>query len=136
MNSKTSLSLVLSIAGTFLVACGGGAPESSEPSEAQGPSAPAPSAAAVAAAEVKFNGLCASCHGTTGLGDGAILTPKPRNYTDLAWQASVTDEELAAIIVGGGLSVGKSALMPPSPDLADQPEVVAALIAKIRSFGK
>lgn len=137
MNPKTSLSLALSVAGTLLVACGGGAPESSSSPEVQKPSAPAPSAAAVAAAEEKFNGLCATCHGISGKGDGpsaASINPKPRDYSDQAWQASVTDEHLAAIIVGGGPSVGKSAFMVPSPDLADKPDVVAALVAKIRSY--
>lgn len=50
------------------------------------------------------------------------------------WQKSVTDEQLAKVIVEGGASVGKSALMPANPDLAGQPEVVQALVKKVRSF--
>ena len=34
------------------------------------------------------------------------------------------------------LAVGKSALMPPSPDLESKPEVVAELVKKIRSYKK
>ncbi len=79
------------------------------------------------------------CHGPQGRGDGMAaesLNPKPRNYGDQAWQASVTDAEIATAIVKGGQAVGKSATMPGNPDLAAKPEVVAALVALIRGFGK
>jgi mono/diheme cytochrome c family protein len=95
----------------------------------------APSAAA--AAEQVFTSLCATCHGAGGHGDGALaasLNPKPRDYSDATWQASVTDEHIAKVIVGGGLAVGKSPLMPPNPDLANKPDVVQALVAKVRGF--
>ncbi len=87
----------------------------------------------------KFGTLCANCHGMDGTGNTPIaqsLNPKPRNYTDPAWQASVTDEQIAKTIVGGGESVGKSNVMPPNPDLADKPEVVAELVKIIRGFKK
>ncbi len=80
---------------------------------------------------------CAICHGNDGGGDGpaaSTLDPKPSDYRLAAWQASVTDDELRAIIVGGGTTVGKSALMPGSPDLKDQPELVEDLVSLIRSF--
>ena len=86
-----------------------------------------------------FASRCATCHGASGRGDGpgaANLDPKPRNYTDLAWQKSVTDEQLGNIIVKGGLAVGKSPLMPPNPDLEDKPQVVQGLVGIVRSFGK
>lgn len=82
---------------------------------------------------------CATCHGADGQGDGAAsaaLNPKPRNYHDAEWQKSVTDQYLADIIVKGGAGVGKSAMMPPNPDLADKPEVVNGLVGLIRSFAK
>ncbi len=85
-----------------------------------------------------FTQRCATCHGMDGRGAGpaaAALNPKPRNYTDKAWQGAVTDEQLKSAIVGGGPSVGKSALMPPNPDLAGKPEVVAGLVSIVRSFG-
>jgi cytochrome c553 len=94
---------------------------------------------AASEARQMFGTLCAACHGTDGTGNGpaaASLNPKPRNYTDAAWQASVTDDELRAIIVKGGQAVGKSAMMPGNPQLADRPEVVDALVAMIRGFGK
>lgn len=90
-------------------------------------------------AETLFNTLCVTCHGQSGTGDGpgaVALDPKPRNYTDKAWQASVTDEALRTIIVRGGAAVGKSVNMPASPQLKDKPGVVQALVEKVRSFAK
>jgi mono/diheme cytochrome c family protein len=86
-----------------------------------------------------FDTRCAACHGAAGKGDGAAaaaLDPKPQNYHDMAWQKSVTDEEIAKAIVHGGVSVGKSPIMVPNPDLESKPEVVQALVDKIRGFGE
>jgi hypothetical protein len=80
---------------------------------------------------------CSTCHGPQGAGDGpgaAGLEPKPRDFRDPAWQASVTDDHLRRIIVLGGPAVGKSPLMPPNPDLAGKDDVVGALVARIRSL--
>lgn len=85
-----------------------------------------------------FTKRCAACHGETGRGDGpaaANLNPKPRDYTNAAWQASVTDDQLRSIIVSGGFAVGKSPLMPPNPDLESSPAVVEGLVGIVRSFG-
>jgi mono/diheme cytochrome c family protein len=90
------------------------------------------------AAEI-FTSRCSTCHGTDGTGNGpaaAALNPKPRNYTDAQWQSTVSDDDLRKVIVKGGAAVGKSALMPPNPDLESKPEVVNGLVAKIRSFKK
>lgn len=90
-------------------------------------------------AEEIFNSRCSTCHGTDGSGNGpaaANLNPKPRAYNDAAWQASVTDDYLKNVIIKGGAAVGKSALMPPNPDLEGKPAVVDGLVAKIRSFKK
>lgn len=93
---------------------------------------PVKEAAAPAAGDVKkeaetiFATRCTPCHGPTGHGDGAAsagLTPKPANFSDPAWQASVTDEHIEQIIAYGGGAVGKSPAMPPNPDLADKPVV-------------
>jgi len=92
---------------------------------------------AVEAAEI-FKARCVTCHGEQGKGDGpgsAALNPKPRDYTSVEWQKSVTDEHIETIIVGGGASVGLSPLMPPNPDLADRPEVVEALVSVVRNLG-
>ncbi len=90
-------------------------------------------------AKAIFEARCVACHGSTGLGDGpgaAAITPKPRDYTDAEWQASVSDEDIAAAIVKGGLGVGKSVVMPSNPDLKDKPDVVKGLVDIIRDFEK
>lgn len=107
------------------------------------PSAPAPEAQAAGSAEEQakeiYTQRCVTCHGATGVGDGvasAALNPKPRNLQDPEWQKSVTDEHIEKIIKDGGPAVGKSVLMPGNPDLADKPEVIAALRQLVRGFEK
>jgi mono/diheme cytochrome c family protein len=88
-------------------------------------------------AERMFATVCAVCHGMEGKGDGpgaANLNPKPRNYTDPKWQASVTDDDLKKTILLGGQGVGKSPMMPGQPQLKDQPEVLDGLVKIIRGF--
>ncbi len=83
-----------------------------------------------------FKTRCAPCHGEMGKGDGpgaAALNPKPRNYTDVAWQGKVTDEDIKKTILYGGAAVGKSPAMPANPDLEDKPEL-DELVKKVRSF--
>jgi mono/diheme cytochrome c family protein len=90
-------------------------------------------------AKVLFANVCSQCHGLEGKGDGPAaetLNPKPRNYTDPQWQASVTDADIKAIIVGGGPSVGKSGMMPPNPALKGRDDVLDELVQIIRGFGK
>ena len=89
-------------------------------------------------AAAMFQNVCSQCHGMSGAGDGpaaASLNPKPRNYTDAAWQASVTDDEIKKIIVEGGQAVGKSGMMPAQVQLKGKPEVVDGLVKLIRGFG-
>ena len=90
-------------------------------------------------AQQMFATMCATCHGADGSGNGPAaeaLTVKPRNYTDAAWQASVTDDELRKTILLGGQGVGKSPLMPGNPQLKDQPEVLDGLVRIVRGFAK
>lgn len=90
-------------------------------------------------ARLLFDNVCSTCHGKDGSGNGPAaesLNPKPRNYTDAAWQAATTDDDLKKIIVEGGQAVGKSGMMPPQAQLKDQPQVLAELVTIIRSFGK
>lgn len=106
---------------------------------APAPTAPAPTASPADEAKQVFATVCAACHGASGAGDGpasASLTPRPRNYTDAAWQASVTDDDIKKIILEGGQAVGKSAAMPAQVQLKDKPAVVDELVKLIRSFGK
>jgi mono/diheme cytochrome c family protein len=90
-------------------------------------------------AQKMFATVCAVCHGMEGRGDGpgaATLNPKPRNYTDPKWQATVTDDDLKKTILLGGQGVGKSPMMPGQPQLKDQPQVLDGLIRIIRGFAK
>lgn len=86
-----------------------------------------------------FNTVCSTCHGADGKGNGAAavsLNPKPRDYTDKAWQASTTDDQIRNIILLGGAGVGKSAAMPAQVQLKDKPLVVEELVRLVRAFGK
>ncbi len=101
--------------------------------------AAAPAAAVATEARSLFASRCAMCHGATGKGDGPAagsINPPPRDYTDAAWQATVTDADLARVIVEGGGALGKSPMMPAGPDLRDKPAVVTELVAMIRGFAK
>ena len=135
----------LAIAFLFVSACGKGSepppPTSGSPNaqKESGPGRPHSGGAEPSQAELMFGTLCATCHGADGTGNGpaaASLNPKPRNYTDPAWQASVTDEQLKDTILKGGAGVGKSPMMPGHPQLKDHPEVLDGLVQIIRKFGK
>lgn len=85
-----------------------------------------------------YDARCAVCHGASGGGDGPAaksLHPAPRSFRERAFQRSVTDAQLAAVIVRGGAAVGKSPTMPAARELADKP-VLPELVALLRSFGK
>lgn len=142
----------LLVAMVLLAACGKGdkppAPTSGSPNAKPetGPTAPAdpntigengPTPAQQA--KLLFDNVCATCHGADGSGNGPAsesLNPKPRNYTDAAWQAETKDEDIKKIIVEGGQAVGKSGMMPAQAQLKDQPQVLEELVTIIRSFGK
>jgi mono/diheme cytochrome c family protein len=90
-------------------------------------------------AQVMFSTKCARCHGLHGAANGPSsdsLHPRPHNYTDPAWQASVTDDQIKEIIVRGGSNMGKSPAMPGNPTLKKRPEVLDGLVKLIRGFGK
>lgn len=129
-----------------LSACDKGSPEGQADEQPQAAAAPAAPAAAPAvaknpASEAKkvFKSNCVVCHGDSGAGDGpgaAALDPKPRNFSDAEWQASVTDEHLAKVIRDGGAAVGKSPIMPGNPQLKGKDDVIAELIKIVRGFKK
>lgn len=84
-------------------------------------------------------GACVACHGTVGAGDGLAakaMKPKPRNFTDKAWQKSVTDKHIEKVILEGGMAVGKSPLMPANPGFANSPQRLKDIVAYLRSLGE
>jgi len=100
---------------------------------------PAVSGEARVQAESIFGERCAVCHGDNGEGNGpgaSNLNPKPVNFHNQKWQRSISDERIAKAIIYGGQAVGVSASMAPNPDLESKPEIVAALVERIRKLGK
>jgi mono/diheme cytochrome c family protein len=58
---------------------------------------------------------CSVCHGTEGKGDGFNaynLDPKPRDFSDSGFIASLADERLMEVVRDGGRGVNKSPTMP------------------------
>ena len=86
-----------------------------------------------------YNQLCSSCHGMDGAAatPGAMaLNPKPRNFTDKAWQASVDDNRIYTVLKQGGGAVGLSATMVSFAGVLDTDEKLNAMVKYVRSFGK
>jgi hypothetical protein len=141
MFTKSALLSVL-VAASLIPGCS----KSEEPASAQGAPAPAKAKSSTAVVTVDpagkareiFSTRCTPCHGAEGRGDGAAsasLTPKPRNFHDQAWQATIDEAYLIKIIQYGGAAVGKSPGMPANPDLKDQ-AVLTALAAHVRELGQ
>lgn len=102
-------------------------------------SQPPPPSPAQQEAQEMFDAKCAVCHGTGGAGDGPsadAFEPRPHNYTDPAWQASTTDDQIKEIILKGGANLGKNPAMPSNTLLRERPEVLDGLVKIIRGFGK
>lgn len=76
-----------------------------------------------------FQMSCASCHGRTGAGDGPSRPPAGQipNFTDPAWQASRSDEQLAQVIVQG------RGMMPAFGNQISA-EGIAALVRHVRTL--
>lgn len=139
---------VASIVALATLGCGGDerTPQAAErtegtpaPAAGRGAGAAPGGTAAVAEARQIFDTRCATCHGPEGRGDGpgsAGLSPKPRNFQDADWQASVSDAHIEQIVLYGGAAVGKSPTMPGNPDLTGKPAVTAALVEHVRGLAK
>ena len=60
-------------------------------------------------------GICFTCHGIGGKGDGdagKALDPTPRNFTNPAFHAAKTDGEMAWVIKNGSVGTGMIAYSP------------------------
>ena len=97
-----------------------------------------PGQVAVDPGTAKFNQFCSPCHGMEGRADGAAaaaLTPKPRDFTDAKWQASVDDARIATVIKNGGAAVGLSANMAAWGGVLNDDDI-KLVVAKVREFAK
>jgi mono/diheme cytochrome c family protein len=105
-------------------------------------SLPGTAAADAAAGKAPFEANCASCHGTSGKGDGpvgAALNPPPRDFTkgDFKFDANGDgtpgeDADLVLVIQRGAMAYGGSPLMAPWPTLTAAQ--VTDIVAHIRSL--
>lgn len=85
-----------------------------------------------------YQHYCQTCHGETGAGDGFNafnLDPRPRDFSDPAFQKKKTDADLADAIQRGGAGVGLSSLMPPWGRTLSRAEI-GQTILYIRSLQK
>jgi mono/diheme cytochrome c family protein len=85
-----------------------------------------------------YDHYCAVCHGVSGEGDGFNafnLDPRPRNLTDSAYIAALSDATLGQIITYGGRGMNRSVLMPAYQNTMTEDQV-SYLIAYIRTFGR
>jgi mono/diheme cytochrome c family protein len=90
--------------------------------------------AAVIRGSIAFRTYCVLCHGVTGKGDGRaakMYTPRPANLT----VSPFPDQYKEMIIRGGGVSVGRSAFMPPWGDELTN-EQIHDLVAFLRELRK
>jgi mono/diheme cytochrome c family protein len=79
---------------------------------------------------------CAKCHGEDGRGDG-VYAPKlhkqPRDFSDCATMAKISDATIVKVIEEGGEAVGLSNEMPSWQGALDDDEI-AALAKYVRGF--
>jgi mono/diheme cytochrome c family protein len=90
--------------------------------------------ASVIRGSIAFRTYCVLCHGAQGKGDGRaakMYTPKPANLT----VSPFPDQYKEMIIRGGGVSVGRSAFMPPWGDELTNEQIVD-LVAFLRELRK
>ncbi len=81
---------------------------------------------------------CALCHGKTGKGDGFNsynLTKPPRNFTDRARMAALSDSRIKKTILDGGAALGMSPDMPAWGGVLTDKEA-SDLTAYIRTLAK
>ena len=103
---------------------------------AAAPAAPAVSAAVLEKGAAIYKTNCVPCHGASGKGDGpgaGALKPPPRDHTDYAYMSTLTDKNIADVIVMGGAIKGRP-LMPSHPQLRGSD--LDALVAYVRSLSQ
>jgi mono/diheme cytochrome c family protein len=134
---KTKVSYLVALAGLAVaIGC------SSQASSTTPPPAPGTAKAAkptltsamLEQGQAIYKGNCAACHGEGGKGDGpgaGVLKPPPRDHTDPVYMKTLTDKNIADVIVMGGAMKGKP-LMPSHPQLRGAE--LDGLVAFVRSL--
>lgn len=100
------------------------------------PPSPAPAVEARPDGPALYAKWCASCHGTTGAGDGPDarrLPVAPARHADPAAMALRPDDSLYDVIAAGGMPWGRSVRMPAFGASLRAPEI-RALVSHIRSL--
>lgn len=156
MKMKLSLTLVLfalacAAAGLMAYGCASGPNDSNSgnPSPTSGsnpaptatsggtttePSGPKSTEVSLAVGNEVFKTRCETCHGASGMGDGPTgmaLNPRPRNFHDKAYMATLTDAQVESTIMNGKAGTG----MPPWKGIVSESEM-KSLVLKVRSFSK
>ncbi len=77
-----------------------------------------------AAGKVKYDMLCASCHGLTGAADGPVAQSlpegsKPGNFQTGTYKFATDETKFKELLRKGGAGVGLNPLMPPQSQLTD-----------------
>ena len=88
--------------------------------------------------KASYDQMCASCHGSSGKGDGAAaaaLNPKPKDLTNPGYVKGLKDDYMKKLIKEGGPAVGKSPLMPPLGSAMKDADI-ENVVAYIRSLAK
>ncbi len=91
-------------------------------------------AAAMKASEHIYDTYCAQCHGVNRNGKGVNtvgLSVQPRDHSDTRGMSSIPIEEMTKAIREGGVSVNKSALMPPWNSVLSD-EQITNMVAYLR----
>lgn len=73
-----------------------------------------------------YDTYCVQCHGLKRNGTGVNLpglSTRPRDHTDTKAMGDTPDDEIFKAIKEGGLSVNKSALMPPWGNILTDPQI-------------
>lgn len=88
--------------------------------------------------KASYDYLCATCHGSSGRGDGpaaASLVPRPTDLQNKRNTDWLKDDYLRELIKEGGLAVGLSPLMPALGGALNDDEV-ENVIGYVRSLAK
>ena len=87
-------------------------------------------------AEMVFQMRCTTCHGSAGHGDGpeavALLGGPLHDLADKQWQRLASDSHIEKVILGGNDSPITAHKQMRSGDLIDRPDVVKALVDRVR----